>query len=92
MNAYKFDALRPEPHKTGFMTTQNIEYLGNEGYELIGAAFEVHGELGGGMSEEIYQESFELELGFRSIDFIPKGELKLFYKGHLLEKSIIRTF
>ena len=69
------------------MRTQNIEYLGNEGYELIGAAFEVHGELGGGMSEEIYQESFELELGFRSIDFIPKGELKLFYKDHLLEKK-----
>ena len=36
--------------------------------------------------EQIYQESFELELGFRSIDFIAKGELKLFYKGHLLEK------
>lgn len=64
-----------------------MEYLGNEGYELIGAAFEVHGELGGGMSEEIYQKSFELELGFRTIDFTPKGELKLFYKGHLLEKK-----
>jgi GxxExxY protein len=64
--------------------------MGNEGYELIGAAFEVYGELGGGMSEEIYQESFELELRFRSIDFIPKGELKLFYKGHLLEKKYYR--
>jgi GxxExxY protein len=69
------------------MTTQNTEYMGSEGYELIGAAFEVHRELGGGMSEEIYQESFELELGFRSIDYIPKGELKLYYKGHLLEKK-----
>lgn len=69
------------------MMTQNTEYMGSEGYELIGAAFEVHGELGGGMSEEIYQESYELELGFRFIDFIPKGELKLFYKGHLLEKK-----
>jgi len=39
------------------------------------------------MSEEIYQESFELELGFRSIAFTSKGELKLFYKGHLLEKK-----
>lgn len=69
------------------MDTQTTEYMGAEGYEMIGAAFEVHGELGGGMSEEIYQESFELELGFRSIRFIPKGELKLFYKGHLLEKK-----
>ena len=40
----------------------------------------------GQLMEQIYQESFELELGFRSIDFIAKGELKLFYKGHLLEK------
>lgn len=69
------------------MTAQNTEYMGSEGYELIGAAFEVNRELGGGMSEEIYQESFELELGFRSIHFIPKGELKLFYKGHVLEKK-----
>lgn len=63
------------------MTTQNKEYMGTDGYELIGAAFEVHGELGGGMSEEIYQESFELEPGFRSIDFVPKGERKLFTKA-----------
>ncbi|MGJ8639210.1 MAG: GxxExxY protein [Opitutaceae bacterium] len=69
------------------MTAQNTEYMGSEGYELIGAAFEVHRELGGGMSEEIYQESFELELGFRAIHFVPKGELELFYKGHLLEKK-----
>ena len=66
--------------------TAKIEYMGSEGYDLIGAAFEVHKELGGGMSEEIYQESLELELGFRSIDFVTKGELKLFYKDHLLEK------
>lgn len=68
------------------MTAQNTEYMGPEGYKLIGAAYEVHRELGGGMSEEIYQESFEIELGFRSINFIAKVELKL-YKGHLLEKK-----
>ncbi|PXA03429.1 GxxExxY protein [Coraliomargarita sinensis] len=69
------------------MSVENSEYFGPEGYAMIGAAFEVHRELGGGMSEEIYQESFELELGFRSIEFIPKGELQLYYKGHLLEKK-----
>lgn len=69
------------------MRFQNEEYMGNEGYALVGAAFEVHRELGGGMSEEIYQESLELELGFQSMEFIPKGELELYYKGHLLEKK-----
>lgn len=28
------------------MIAQYTEYMGSEGYELIGAAFEVHGELG----------------------------------------------
>jgi GxxExxY protein len=89
ISAY-FVAILPLTNLAGksvFVTIQNSEYMGSEGYALIGAAFEVHSELGGGMSEEIYQESFELELGFRSIDFIPKGELQLYYKGRLLEKK-----
>ena len=28
-----------------------------EGYALMGAAFEVHNEIGGGLREEIYQQS-----------------------------------
>lgn len=67
----------------------NTEYMGDEGYALIGAAFEVHRELGGGLSEEIYQESSELELGFRSIVYTSKEELRIYYKGHLLEKKYI---
>ena len=41
------------------MEDQNDEYMGAEGYALMGAVFEVHRELGGGLSEEIYQESLE---------------------------------
>ena len=44
--------------------TENTEYMGKEGYALMGAVFEVYKELGYGLSEEIYQESLELELGF----------------------------
>ena len=35
--------------------------LKQEGYDLMGAAFEVYNELGYGMAEEIYQQSLEIE-------------------------------
>jgi len=38
-----------------------------EGYELMGAAFEVYNQLGYGMAEEIYQQSLEIELTLRDI-------------------------
>ena len=55
----------------------------------MGAVFEVYKELGCGLSEEIYQESLELELGFRDIEFSPKSELDAYYKGQLLKKRYI---
>jgi len=73
----------------GCMAELNKEYLGNEGYALMGAAFEVYKELGGGLSEEIYQESLEWELGLRDIPFNSKSELAVFYKGHRLKKTYI---
>jgi GxxExxY protein len=63
--------------------------MGTEGYALMGAVFEVHRELGRGLSEEIYQESLEWELGLREISFQSKEELNVYYKGHLLEKRYI---
>jgi GxxExxY protein len=55
-----------------------------EGYKLMGAAFEVYNQLGYGMAEEIYQQSLEVELGLRGIPFVSKGELAVFYKGRQL--------
>src|ERR1041384_6336164 len=43
--------------------------LKEEGYRLMGAAFEVYNELGYGMAEEVYQQSVEIELELRSIPF-----------------------
>jgi len=62
------------------MKDLNNEHMGEEGYALMGAAFEVHQEIGGGLNEEIYQESLEWELGLRKIPFQSKGELKVYYK------------
>ncbi len=56
-----------------------------EGYRLMGAAFEVDTQLGYGMAEEIYQQSLEIELALRSIPFQSKQELTVFYKDRQLE-------
>jgi GxxExxY protein len=57
-----------------------------EGYELIGAAFAVHKQIGGGLLEEVYQECLEIELRKRQIPFKSKPELVLFYGGFELRK------
>ena len=55
----------------------------------MAAAFEVYNDRGYGLAEEIYQECLELELQIRGIPFLPKNELKCFYKGHELRKRYI---
>lgn len=49
---------------------------------------EVYNELGGGLSEEIYQESFERELADRGFAFVAQPELEVFYKGQPLQKRL----
>lgn len=58
--------------------------LKDEGYQLMGAAFEVYNQLGYGMAEEVYQQSLEVELELRDIPFLTKHELAVFYKGRQL--------
>ncbi|MEI8309829.1 MAG: GxxExxY protein [Verrucomicrobiota bacterium] len=55
-----------------------------EGYDLMGAAFEVYKEKGCGFLEAIYQECMERELAARRIPFQAKPWLKIFYKGEPL--------
>lgn len=55
----------------------------------MGAVFEVYNERGYGMSEEIYQESLEIELELRSIPYSAKRELRCFYKGRELKRRYI---
>ena len=58
--------------------------LKQEGYDLMGAAFEVYNVLGYGMAEEIYQQSLEIELGLRQIPFQSKTDLEVSYKEQTL--------
>ena len=57
----------------------------DEGYKLMGAAFEVYNQLGYGMAEEIYQQSLEIELAARGIPFQSKCVLAAYYKDRLLD-------
>jgi GxxExxY protein len=56
----------------------------DEGYKLMGAAFEVYNQLGYGMAEEVYQQSLEIELALRGVPFRSKHELMMTYKGREL--------
>ena len=63
-----------------------------EGYRLMGAAFEVYNELGYGLSEEIYQQSLEIEMSLRGIPFQSKPELPVSYKGQSLHTHYTPDF
>lgn len=62
------------------------ELLQREGYELVGAAFEVYNQIGPGFLEEVYHECLRRELTLRGIPFESQPELRLFYKGDALDK------
>lgn len=55
--------------------------LQEEGYKLMAAVFEVHKEVGGGLSEAIYQECLLHELEARLIPYEADPEVSLQYKG-----------
>jgi len=62
------------------------ELLKDEGYALMGAAFEVYNHLGAGFLEEVYQEAMEIELAARQIPFVSKPHLQVVFKEQLLKK------
>jgi GxxExxY protein len=56
---------------------------------VIGAAIEVHRQLGPGLPEEAYQRAMEIEFGIRQIPFERQKVVEIVYKGVLVAKGKI---
>ncbi|MCX6856063.1 MAG: GxxExxY protein [Verrucomicrobia bacterium] len=50
-------------------------------FEIIGAAMEVHRELGCGLNEVFYQDALAVEMQLRGIPFVREPAYHVFYKG-----------
>jgi GxxExxY protein len=64
----------------------------DEVYAIMGAAMDVHRELGSGFLESVYQEALELELSRREIPFEAQKAIKIVYKVETLKKEFIADF
>jgi GxxExxY protein len=56
-------------------------------YAIIGAAMDVHRELGHGFLEAVYREALKVELGARGIPYHSEVHLLISYKGRQLATS-----
>ena len=65
------------------MITQ--KYLNELTYEVVGAAIEVHKEMGRGLLESIYHKCLKEELLLRKINFLTEMKIPVHYKGKELD-------
>jgi GxxExxY protein len=61
----------------------------DEVYAIMGAAMDVHRELGSGFLESVYQEAMEVELTRRQIHFESQKPIRIIYKGEVLKKEFM---
>lgn len=63
-----------------------------EVYKIIGAAIEVHKELGPGFLEAVYQEALQIEFDIQNIPCVSQPKIDLYYKNNKLEKYYVPDF
>jgi GxxExxY protein len=61
------------------------KYLDDVTYEIIGAAIEVHKEMGRGLLESVYHQCMIEEMKHRRINFLTELKIPVFYKQKELE-------
>jgi GxxExxY protein len=72
-----------EPHK--------ILYK-DESYKIIGCCMNVHGELGAGFLEAVYEEALEKEFQSQQVPYKKQVKLDLYYQGQKLNKTYRADF
>ena len=63
-----------------------------ESYKIVGAAMEVHKELGNGFLEAVYQEALTLEFDGQEIPIEKEKQIEIYYKDLLLDKKYRADF
>ena len=63
-----------------------------EVYEIIGAAIEVHKELGSGFLESVYEETMFIESKKRKKPHETQVQIPIYYKGKKLNKKFIADY
>lgn len=63
-----------------------------QSYSIIGAAMEVHKQLGCGFVEKVYQDALEIELSLRNIPYKREKHLPVFYKGVQIKHDYFADF
>jgi GxxExxY protein len=61
-------------------------------HAIIGAAIQVHGDLGCGFLEAVYQEALALELAHQRVPFAAQVELPVTYRGRRLNANFRADF
>ncbi len=59
---------------------------------VIGAAMEVHRNLGAGFLESVYEEALSIELKLKEVQFERQKELPVFYRNKIIKRFVCDFF
>lgn len=77
--------IRTQPH--GDEKMMKLDTLKDYLYDVVGAIYETHRELGPGLNEYVYQEGLEIEFKAQDIFYEREKEFHPTYRGEVMEAT-----